>query len=900
MKTLKKPLNPLKGTLQNNAQLCCSNSPFRGLRGKRLFQILLLFLLTVGTLSAQSPKRDVRATWLSTVWALDWPASVSDGSANAINAQKNGLNSILNKLQAANFNTIFFQVRGMSDAMYNSKYEPWSQYLSSQRGADPGWDPLAYLIDEAHAYGIEVHAWLNPYRYSTSPESHGNLPTDYAQTHPNWIMDYGGYTKILNPGIPEVRERICDIIEDIISHYDVDGIVFDDYFYADAGARFELDNAQYQAYNPFKLSQADWRRENVNQMVRDVQARINSLKPYLTFGISPAGVAASDATVAAKYGVDRCPVGSDWQYSGIYSDPLAWLNDGSIDYISPQCYWAIGAGNDYSKLSPWWAKTANKFGKFYFSSNTSSYGNASIELPAEVQINRDADINGTTGAVYFRTNNLSQVALNSLKTNSYQNPALGAVYGWKTAPVQSLVNNIVLTGQNLVWNYTDNNVRYSIYAVPNANRNDADAFASSKYLQGITYKNSYTLPLAINASTHKIAVAVYDRYGNEFPPRILGEEETTLAKAQLVYPEDNVEDVVLPALFTWNSNDANYYVWELSADAEFTKPVITRETETNEFNSGLQSNIKENTTYYWRVKSLKANAPVAISEVRSFKGIKFKIISPADASEKVSMTPEISWTSIGSGATYTLEISINSNFNSILYTSDVQTTTATVPSGVLSMSTIYYVRVKASLGTMQAISERIRFTTEEIPVPIPVLISPADGATIAGNEIEISWQPQDSKGFRAELSQSVTFPSRGTTLKSVDAFTYSAVFGNLNQGTYYLRVRALDSEGLTDPSQYITVHLTDNVEIPDVNYSVIQLFSYYDAAGNIMIVIENVKNTSASIDIYSITGILLNRQTYSLNAGRNTLPLDMTSYVKGFYLIKINTGSDEKIIKVIK
>jgi uncharacterized lipoprotein YddW (UPF0748 family) len=881
---------------------------FSGLLRAIALAMTSFLVIAASNLSAQSPKRDVRAVWLSTVWGLDWPSvtvpaatGTNESEREAVrNIQKSGLVAILNKLQAANFNTVFFQVRGMSDAFYNSKYEPWSQYLSSQRGADPGWDPLAYIVDEAHTRGIEVHAWINPYRYSTAAASHGNLPSDYATLHPDWLMDYGSYTKILNPGMPEVRKQICDIIEDIITQYDVDGIVFDDYFYADAGARYELDNAQYQTNNPTGLSQADWRRNNINQMVRDVQTRINGLKPYLTFGISPAGVAASDPAVAAKYGVDRCPVGSDWQYSGIYSDPLAWLYDGSIDYISPQCYWAIGAGNDYARLSPWWAKVANKFGKLYFSSNTSSYSNASTELPAEVQINRDADLNGTTGAVFFRTNNIAQAALNSLKANSYQNPALGAAYGWKTAPVQALVENLMLSGNNLAWNYTDNNVRYCVYVIPNANRNDADAFTSSKYIRGITYSNNYILP-GINTSTHKIAVSVYDRYGNEFPPRILDETETNLAAAELIYPAADAEDVVLPALFTWDSpTAADYYVWELSANAEFTQPIVSREIETAEFNSGLQSNIKENTTYYWRVKSLKANAPLAISEVRSFKGAKFRITSPADAAVNVSMTPDISWTSIGPGATYTLEISTVSNFNSLVYTADVQTTTVNVPTGILSTATTYYVRVRAILGVMQAISEQIHFVTEEVPIPVPVIISPADGATIAGNEIEISWQLQDSKGFQAELSQNSTFPSRGTKLKAVDAFIFSTVFSDLEAGAYYLRVKAKNSEGLTEPSEFVTVYLTGNTAIPDINYSVTQLFSYSDATGNCYIIINNAENSAASINIYSITGMLLDKKSYGLNAGKNTLLLEMTHYAKGFYLVKINVGSYEKTLKVRK
>ncbi|MFA6951352.1 MAG: family 10 glycosylhydrolase, partial [Lentimicrobiaceae bacterium] len=374
---------------------------------KRLINIAILFIFTGMYLSAQAPKREVRSVWLSTVWRLDWPSTTvpaANGTNEATreaarNAQKSGLISVLDKLKAANFNTVFFQVRGMCDAFYNSPYEPWSQYLSSERGADPGWDPLAYLIQEAHTRGIEVHAWLNPYRYSTSAESHGNLPNDYATAYPDWLMDYGSSQKILNPGMPEVRKRITDIVADIITNYDVDGIVFDDYFYM-SGTKDVMDDQQFQQYNPNALSRGDWRRENVNQMIKDVQTRINSIKSYVTFGISPAGVAASDINVANKYGVDPSP-GSDWQYNGIYSDPLAWLSNGTIDYISPQLYWTIGSTSDYSKLSPWWAKVSNFFGRHFYSSNTSSF--SSTELVNEININRDADLSGTTGSVYFRT-----------------------------------------------------------------------------------------------------------------------------------------------------------------------------------------------------------------------------------------------------------------------------------------------------------------------------------------------------------------------------------------------------------------------------------------------------------------------------------------------------------------
>jgi uncharacterized lipoprotein YddW (UPF0748 family) len=809
--------------------------------------------------------------------------------------QKSGLISVLDKLQAANFNTVFFQVRPMSDAFYNSQYEPWSQYLSAARGADPGWDPLAYLLEEAHARGIEVHAWLNPYRYSSSSESHGNLPDDYTNTHPEWLIDYGGYTKILNPGVPAVRQRICDVVADIINKYDVDGIVFDDYFYA-SGTTDAMDQEQYQLYNPNNLSRGDWRRENVNQMVREVQTRINSIKPYVSFGISPAGVAASDANVASKYGVEKAPVGSDWQYSSIYSDPLAWLNDGSIDYISPQLYWTIGSTSDYSKLSPWWAKISNFFGRYYFSSNTSSF--ASSELINEIKINRDADLSGTTGSVYFRTNNLPAATFTAFKADPYQSKALSAAYGWKSAPAHGLVESLFLAGQNLSWSYADNVVRYSIYAIPRANLNDADVFTSPKYLVGISYNKNYTLPSTINSATHVIAVAVYDRYGNEFPPRILGDVSATVDVAQLSYPAQSATNVVLPVYFTWQPvANAVYYIWEIAEDMAFTKPIASREVTTPAFYSGQQTNIKENKTYYWRVKAIRPNAQISLSEVRSFNGTKFKITSPADGTDKVSMEPEFSWTDIGAGATYTLEISNKSDFSVIVYTSNVETTTAKLPNGILATATTYYARVKAVKGDIQAISERIYFITEEVPIPVPVLVSPANESTVIGTQIELVWQEQDSKGFRAEMSQSSTFPSRGTALKSVDPFVYSVVYDNLSDGTYYLRVRAKNSDGLTDPSEYVTVNLKNISAVHNPNSTDFS-YLYYDAAGIGRIVIENAENTAATLEIYSVSGILLSKQTFGLQAGKNTLTQSVTDYQQGLYIIKVKSGDAEKTLRI--
>ena len=637
------------------------------MKKKRTILFLLAAVFSTASLFAEPPKREVRAVWLTTAWRLDWPSvtvPAATGNNEAARAaartqQQNELLVILDRLEAANFNTIYFQARPMADALYRSNLPgtPWSQYISSVRGADPGWSPLGFLIEHAHARGMEVHAWLNPFRYASSAPTFGTLPTDYAITHPHWIMDYGphpngaNHHRILNPGIPEVRTRIADIVEDIISNYNVDGIVFDDYFYKQRSAsqltqaQYDaLDNAQFLAFNPSGLSLGDWRRENINMMIAEVQERINGIAPWIQFGVSPAGVAMGSniaASIRNAHGV-RVSYGSDWQYHGIFSDPVMWFRRGTVDYISPQIYWGHNhATNRYDNLSRWWSEVSNQFGRHFFSSNTATIGgfalaNIPAEMVAQVQTNRNVDLNDAPGFVLFRANNSitagdggqhSLNIYNALRNNVFQNPALTANFGWKYAPMQGLVENLNVSGQTVTWTYTSTDarvgVRYAVYAIPNANRNDADAFTSSRFLQGMSYTTSFTLPAGISPATHAIAVSVFDRFGNLFPPRVFGEAEAALASVQLVFPAQNQMGVPIPTIFTWNSSGADFYVWEIAHDINFSNPIISRETTTPSFNSALQVNIRPNTPYYWRVRAIKANAPAAVSEVFTFNNPDF-------------------------------------------------------------------------------------------------------------------------------------------------------------------------------------------------------------------------------------------------------------------------------------
>ena len=290
---------------------------------KKILLTLLFVFATIISNTDNFIKREVRSVWLTTVWALDWPSE--QGTSEAVRAsQQAEMIKYLDQLQADNFNAVYFQVRSMCDAFYKSSYEPWSSYLSGSRGANPGWDPLTFVVEECHKRGMECHAWVNPYRFSTG--ANWTTGQDNELKKSGWLLTHES-TTILNPGIPEAKERIVNVCREIISNYDVDGIIFDDYFYPNGIPS----NKNAGDYNLWKnsgssLSIGDWRRANVNQMVADVYNMIQSVKPWAKFGISPAGVACTDSNVAAGHGVTPCPApAGDWQYNGIFSDPVAWL-----------------------------------------------------------------------------------------------------------------------------------------------------------------------------------------------------------------------------------------------------------------------------------------------------------------------------------------------------------------------------------------------------------------------------------------------------------------------------------------------------------------------------------------------------------------------------------------------
>mgnify|MGYP003575151794 CR=1 FL=1 len=313
---------------------------------KRILLVAFLLLSQISAFS-QNPKTEMRAAWISTVYGIDWPRAADNAAT-----QQSKLKTILDGLKASGINTVYFQVRTTGDALYNSSLVPWSHWLTNSYGQNPGWDPLAFAIDEAHKRGLEIHAWLNPYRAAIS----SNFATAYAATHmarqhPEWLIT-AGTTRYFNPGIPEVRNHITSVVEEIVSNYDVDGIHFDDYFYL-SGITNADDNDQFTA-TTHGMTRANWRRNNVTLMINAVSDKIKSLKSWVKFGISPSGIyqnftvpnvtPTTNTTGSAHYDVQ-------------YADTKKWMVDGTIDYLIPQVYWAFSqttANAKFNYITDYW------------------------------------------------------------------------------------------------------------------------------------------------------------------------------------------------------------------------------------------------------------------------------------------------------------------------------------------------------------------------------------------------------------------------------------------------------------------------------------------------------------------------------------------------------------------
>ncbi len=370
--------------------------------------VVLILIVLLGQLLplpsfAQAAKQPVRGIWVASVINLDYPSEATTDPA----ALKAEAIEILNRAQQAGFNAVYLQVRPTADALYKSQYYPWSKYLTGSEGLAPNdnFDPLEFWVKEAHARNIELHAWLNPYRITKRLDGEPAFTTEMltadhpARLHPDWVVAHEG-NLYFDPALPEVQNLIVQGVEEILDNYAVDGIHFDDYFYP--GTDF-ADDASYQSYGR-GLERDDWRRQNVNAMVRAVY---KAVKKYdnVQFGISPFGIWANQSDL---------PNGSatkgNQSYFAHYADSVAWINEGIIDYIAPQIYWHIGFDiADYITLVDWWVKqTRGKDVDLIIGQAAYRLGNSNPKSPwyGNDQLFRQLAYNMTqpeiAGSIFFR------------------------------------------------------------------------------------------------------------------------------------------------------------------------------------------------------------------------------------------------------------------------------------------------------------------------------------------------------------------------------------------------------------------------------------------------------------------------------------------------------------------
>jgi len=344
---------------------------------------------------------EVRGAWISTVFNLDWPSPKSTSEQ-----QKAEYIELLDSLQEVGINTVYVQVRPAGDALYPSELVPWSKVLTGIQGADPGYDPVAFMVEETHKRNMEFHAWFNPFRANTDVLTASLDPSHVALAHPDWIVNTGKQLYI-NPGIPDARQHIIDTIMEVVDHYDIDGVHLDDYFYP-SNTAFK-DAAAYRLYNDGSYTNiGDWRRANINDFVAALGQSIHESKPGVEFGISPFGVwrnASVDKTGSdTKAGVTA--------YDSMYADVRAWIQNGWIDYVAPQIYWSMSnATVDYDKLVDWWVNEVKGtgvdllIGHAPYKLGTSEVGwQSASEIINQLKYNRG--FSEIKGSIFFRAENI--------------------------------------------------------------------------------------------------------------------------------------------------------------------------------------------------------------------------------------------------------------------------------------------------------------------------------------------------------------------------------------------------------------------------------------------------------------------------------------------------------------
>lgn len=489
------------------------------------FILFISLFVALGVFAFGQPKHEFRAIWVATVSNIDWPSKPGLSSEE----QQKEVVEILNLHQKLGMNAVIFQVRPASDAFYPSALEPWSRYLTGTPGKapDPFYDPLKFWVEACHERGMEFHAWLNPYRVALNHEQPlaGN---HIAFQHPEWILKYGK-SLYFDPGLPETRHFVVAVVKDIVSRYDVDAIHFDDYFYPYPLAEEFPDTTSFKLYSRgfFPENKADWRRENVDIIIKMLNDTIKAVKPWVKFGISPFGVWRNIADD---------PKGSNTKagasnYDHLFADVIKWQEKGWIDYLLPQLYWQIGHPLvDFELLANWWKN--HTYGRAMYIGQApykveafSSVKEWALpdELPKQVRLLRK--INEISGSAYFSSKHFNRDLFgfqDSLKMGLYRKPAIIPPMKWIDKTPPKPVKKIKKSGRKIKWEIfetTDEMEKPSRFVVYVNEAGTSFNAEDANYIWGIEKGQKIIFP-RINRKKKKyeIRVSVLDRLNNESEP----------------------------------------------------------------------------------------------------------------------------------------------------------------------------------------------------------------------------------------------------------------------------------------------------------------------------------------------------------------------------------------------
>ncbi len=492
----------------------------------RYFLLLVLGILIAGCTASRynksTPKHEFRGVWIATVVNIDWPKNGNDKATQ----QKKDFIEILDFYQQLNCNAAIVQVRTAGDAFYPSKLAPWSKYLTGKEGEAPKdfEDPLKWMIHETHKRGMEFHAWLNPYRATFDLDTLSLATSHDFYTHPDWMVKYGK-KYYYDPGLPAVQENFSKVVEEIVLNYPVDAIHFDDYFYPYKieGAVFD-DTLTYQTYGLPNQKIEDWRRSNVDSLVKKVHKTIKSTKPWVQFGISPFGVWKNKSTDLK---------GSDTQagqttYEDLYADPLLWSQKGWLDYLVPQVYWSMDYPRaSHRKITTWWAdtvKTTNLYignGPYKIRNNADKAWNRKRELPKQLSFSRS--LPKIQGNVFFSAKSLlyqHDDVVKKLRKRLYTYPAFTPPLPQKVTrniPQPGIRSQSLFKAQlELCISHYDSVPRFvGLFRLKNRNTKTPDQLLGKAYIP----ENQSGACLSIQADPKSLrkglGVVIVDAYGNQ-------------------------------------------------------------------------------------------------------------------------------------------------------------------------------------------------------------------------------------------------------------------------------------------------------------------------------------------------------------------------------------------------